>query len=517
MLVALGVMFVTALLMVAAFQAADGDIHLTQRDSAQKQAYYAALAGVQEYEYRLQANPDYWETCEAPSKEIQETSGKENEHYEIKLLVASTAPKGTTECSKTNPYGTMIQATGAEANTFRIDSIGTAGKPGTTGYETREIVATYRVVGFLDYAYFTQYEDEDPSFVPSEPKWCGEDYRPKRKELEEKTGESCVGIVFAKEDSISGPVHTDDEALICGEVSFGREGHNPADVVEFNHGWENGGCGGGATPKFNTSTKNYTVGTELFPPEGDTSLGTYVKEAPGGLEFKGVTKIELKGETSKLLVTSEGKTKEYGWPENGLVYVRTAGACGYKYNPDGSSDNTAEETEETGCGTVYVKGTYSKSITIGAEEAVVINGNIYPTSVKTLGEEPTGTDTAGLIAGSSVRIYHPLTGANSGNGKCSTSDNASGSLENPYIYAAILSTNHSFIVDNFNCGQHLGNLNIYGAIAQKFRGIVGETRGTGYTKDYKYDQRLAVDEPPYFLNPINAGWEVSRETAPHPS
>ena len=70
MLVALGVMLVASLLMVAAFEAAQGDIGLSHKDTLQKQAYYAALAGVEEYEYHLQANPDYWESCAAPSNQV---------------------------------------------------------------------------------------------------------------------------------------------------------------------------------------------------------------------------------------------------------------------------------------------------------------------------------------------------------------------------------------------------------------------------------------------------------------
>jgi hypothetical protein len=75
------------------------------------------------------------------------------------------------------------------------------------------------------------------------------------------------------------------------------------------------------------------------------------------------------------------------------------------------------------------------------------------------------------------------------------------------------------VVDNFNCGpKALGDLNLYGALAQNYRGIVGTGSSagivTGYDKDYKYDERLAVDEPPYFLSPLNAGWKVARETSP---
>ena len=87
-------------------------------------------------------------------------------------------------------------------------------------------------------------------------------------------------------------------------------------------------------------------------------------------------------------------------------------------------------------------------------------------------------------------------------------------MKNPYIYAAILSTSHSFLVDNWKCGEELGKLHVYGAIAQDYRGPVGVVGGSGYLKDYKYDGRLATDEPPYFLAPLKAGWKVIRETAP---
>ena len=57
----------------------------------------------------------------------------------------------------------------------------------------------------------------------------------------------------------------------------------------------------------------------------------------------------------------------------------------------------------------------------------------------------------------------------------------------------MLAINHSFIVDNYNCGNSLGTLNVKGAIAQKYRGAVGTSGGTGYLKNYEYDERLHYD------------------------
>jgi hypothetical protein len=502
MLIALGVMLVSSLLMVAAFEAANGDIHLSHKSDIQKQAYYAALAGIQEYEYHLQENPNYWETCAAPSSTVPQ---EPYEHYEIKLLPASTAPLGTKACNTANPFGTMIQSTGPLANTFRVESLGTAGKVGTTAYESRSLVATFHVVGFLNFIYFTQYEVEDPALYGG-PKECA-NYYAKRQEL----GLECQTIVFANNDTVAGPMHSDDAVDVCGKANFGRIGHNPPDEVQINGGVY-GTCGP-PEPTFYTANGKSSVGLELLTPEGDTSLGTYVKE--GGYEFSGVTHIVLNGGENTMTVTKSTGVKEtLKWPENGLVYVRAnkESACAYSFSPT-VADNAAEVATETNCGNVYVSGTYSNSLTVGAEGDVIVNGNIYPTSVAgKLGSEASGTDTLGLIAGSYVRVYHPLTGPNGG--KCGGSENAEGSLPELWIYAGILSTNHSFTVDNYNCGANLGKLHVYGAIAQRFRGIVGLTSGPGYIKDYKYDERLAVDEPPYFLNPLNAGWEVERVTSP---
>lgn len=491
MIIALGVMLITSLLLVGAFTVANGDIQLSHTDATQKQAYYAALAGIQEYEYKLQNNPDYWETCEKPKSTVPEES---SERYEVIPLAASQEPKGTL-CSTSNPFGTMIESKGSQANTFRVESTGYSG---TT---KRAIVATFKVVGFLNYIYYTNFETEDPGLYQA-PEGCENEYYKSWSKNPKKP--NCQAIEFTDGDSIEGPMHTNDTTLVNGAASFGRKGQSPPDLVEMNGGTygANSGCKSAAT--YYTATKCYiTTGPTLIPPESDISLGSYVESAD---EFTGVTHIDLKGTTMTVENAGISGGKEtIALPANGLIYVRSGGEshpCEYSYEPL-ESDESKETTKEVNCGTVYVEGHYSSSLTIGAENDVVIEGNIYPTGV-TPSEAPTGagTTTLGLIASDYVRVYHSC-----------TSGYTSGNLENPWIYAAILSTSHSFAVDNYNCGNEVGKLHVYGAIGQDYRGIVG-SGSHGYIKDYKYDNRLAVDEPPYFLSPLKAGWKVSRETSP---
>ena len=387
----------------------------------------------------------------------------------------------------------MIESKGTLANTFRIKSTGYAGT------SSRSIVATFAVTGFLDFIYFTNYETLDPG-IYSAPKGCENSYYSEWS----KEGLKCQAIQFETGDSVDGPMHTNDAADVGGEPVFGRSGHVPPDAVEINGGtYPSSSCTGG--PIYHTATGCYTKGATLVPPESDTSLEAYVE--PGGT-FEGVTHLTLNGTTNtiKAVYYKEGvKTEEnVPWPANGLIYVESSGACTYHFTAS-NADTSNETTEEKSCGTVYVSGSYSKSLTVAGENEVIVTGSLYPTSVEgKLGSEPTGTATLGLIATGFVRVYHP----------CSSGNNGSGSLSNPWIYAGILSTHHSFIVDNWNCGAELGNLNVYGAIAQDYRGAVGTTGGNGYYKDYKYDGRLATDEPPYFLAPLKAGWKVIRETAP---
>ena len=199
-------------------------------------------------------------------------------------------------------------------------------------------------------------------------------------------------------------------------------------------------------------------------------------------------------------------------------------------------------TEDYKCGNVYVRGEYTNSLTIASENDIIINGNI---TTPTTAGVPNTNDLLGLIANNFVRIYHPVVETYKAtkkeckkNGKgevekyiatgelCEYTDNAAecdapndaGDLNNPMIYAAMLAVKHAVIVDNYICGEpSLGNLNVYGAVAGLYtNGFTGEFSGSsiihGYPYDANYDDRLQVEEPPHFLNPIEASWFVQRET-----
>ena len=120
----------------------------------------------------------------------------------------------------------------------------------------------------------------------------------------------------------------------------------------------------------------------------------------------------------------------------------------------------------------------------------------------------------GLIANNSVRVAHRV---NRGS-PCTNTDSAYTNADLT-IQAAILSIDHSFIVDNYDCGAKLGDLNVTGAIAQRYRGAVGQggATGNGFLKNYWYDDRLKYRSPPHFLNPVDSAWSIVRENEQVPA
>lgn len=502
----IGTAMVMALAIVAV-TAVRGDIPLARHDIGSKKAYEAARAGVEDYASHLYADSLYWTKCAGvpePSAvnlmgsttKRRAVPGEPGETYAIELLPASEQSTYT-QCSTTAPGPSMLETKGPAAGAFRIRATGYAEGASVP------IVATFKRPSFLDYVYFTQLETLDPiAYGFANPSaaltgayaQCELTYEEGRQNSPiPGTGgrEYCETISFITNDSIKGPMHTNDAFAICGTPQFGR---NTLDMIEMGAkapGWYKNGCTG--SPNFEGTP--VAPAPTLVPPESNSKLSSI---ALPQFVYTGQVRICLSG-TNMTVGSGESCEGVYSGsiPSNGVIYVKN-GTCSSVYSPF----STKYEASQQGCGNVYVKGTYTGQLTIAAENDVIINGNLCRTSCGS----PSGEALLGLIANNFVRVYHP----------CTSGTNGTGSLSNPTIDAAILAIKHSFIVDNFNCGNPLGTLNVEGAIAQKFRGPVG-TGGSsgssaGYLKNYVYDDRLRYLEPPSFIEPTGASWIIGRET-----
>jgi hypothetical protein len=162
-------------------------------------------------------------------------------------------------------------------------------------------------------------------------------------------------------------------------------------------------------------------------------------------------------------------------------------------------------------------------ITVGSSSGVTVTIN----TIQNGGNSTAACDGATVNNGCSLRrptlssSSTPSLFTSTGSGATVTMSTSTGgsstSFRSPVIKAAILTVQHSFRVQHYQYGPdcEAGTLNMTGAIAQKYRGIVGlgpnacvSGGGSGYLKNYMYDQRLKYDSPPKFLNPVASAWQV---------
>jgi hypothetical protein len=559
------VMLAGTLATVAALQITQQDLLPGAEDKEKKAALAAAEAGVMDYLARLTAEPDYWRRCASDTSNAAinqhgVTSGARrwatisgsSAQYSVEVLPAN----GAAACDANNAQATFIDS---GTGTFRIRSTGRTRDEADS--ERRSVVTTFRRRGFLDFIYFTDYETQDPTWyrrstggLPTradpEPErgngrdvitWGNQDcvryFREGRgAERWQGTGSrsngrfvsgawqnygplSCgeisfIGLSDTRRDFIRGPFHTNDEILICGTPHFGRR---PSDDIEVSapgsttgtgnpEGWRQG-CSGGEGPRVNqpddpnpaadrgTWRKNAPI---LELPPSNTRLRD---EALPSYRFMGETRIVMNGTT----MTVTGKRDNGRVLTNVSMPIPTDGVIYVANDPGGSCagyDPLNPYAAQPSCGTVRVRGTYARSITIAAQNDVIVEEDV--TKV--------GDVLLGLIASNWIRVYHP-TRVQDGN--CVNDGGPSGGLT---IEAALLALNHSFTVDTFWCGDPLGNLTVTGAIAQRFRGPVGQfgSPDTGYIKNYTYDDRLRFRSPPRFLDPVQSTWRVQQqaETVP---
>lgn len=511
----IGLTAIAAMVLVAV-TAVSGDVHQNAYDLSRKQAYEAAKAGIHDYAFHLHQDNGYWARCtgvaephavnqQGAVERTQPVPGKTGARYAIELIPAS----GETSCDPSDivaATATMIEAEDPLKGTFRVRSTGYARNAEVS------IVATFKPASFLDYVYFTQLETSDPATYGDEETIEGA-YEQCSKTIAEKrteqpipgTNQYCRTISFVSGDEINGPLHTNDAVVICGQPTFGRSASDQIEVSSPPQGWyetrdpilhSGSFCSG--NPNFvGTFETNSPV---LVPPSTNEELENVAEPQ---FRFYGQVRICLSGDSMTVSRTGDDCDGEVLYsgpiPANGVVYVGNgAGTCNSAYTP---FEVTYPETSE--CGNAYMKGSYTGQLTVAAGNDIIVNGDLDNDAEEGL---------LGLIANNFIRVYHPVKLETQWNGDVVCRGNAPGATHDLEIDAAILAINHSFIVDNYDCGNELGTLNVLGAISQKYRGAVGTTGGTGYLKNYVYDDRLHTIQPPSFLKPQQADWVIGRET-----
>jgi len=493
---------VMTLLLVASLSYAIDSQPLARRDQDWNAALDAAQAGVDDYLYRLQQDDTYhqWSTANPPAtppnpaftgwQPIPGTTNEGRFHYDVSL--AQFTSQGVI----------VLTSTGRVRNAMRT------------------VRVNLRRRNFLDYLYATDYESLDPqSGYYADPATatalCGNYWYAGR------DASYCTRIYFASGDVINGPLHSNDQISINGSPRFNGNVTTawtgamscPA-TPGYNWRWY-GRAGCGDTPTFQPGDPQ--VASVLTLPPSNSTLKAETGQSLGktGCLYTGPTRITLKdGGAAGLMdvvspFTLPGGNCPVGsnvaLPANGVVYVENvptsqAVTCPPTGNPVGYPIAGDVTTYACRDGDVFLSGTLRGQLTIGAEHNIVVVANTTYAS-PAVG----GSDLLGLIANQFVQVYHPVSAAGT---NLPDARNPTATFQDPVIEAAILALGHSFIVQNYTRGALLGTLSVTGTIAQKWRGPVGTSGGTGYLKNYNYDARLQYSAPPHALDLAQAAFRV---------
>lgn len=334
----------------------------------------------------------------------------------------------------------------------------------------------------------------------------------------------CQDIQFADRDSINGPLSTDDTLVLAGQ------GNGPTFNGPVTMGGNDPQTGSYYVPSGYQDSARFLQGRPTLGkkplPSTLQNLKQYVTTSTGGCLFTGPTQIVLTTDAtgnSKMQVTSPmSKNTVNGCnttgasqnlPTNGLVLVQNVPASPSDPNYSSSCPASATNLVNTYMagdpsatklctdGDVILSGVVNAPLTVAAiDNSIVLNGNLCYYTVNgcpnttTPGVAPNNGDTAGitgLLANNFVEVYHPV---------------GYFGMRTLQVDAAIFAINHSFIVQNYD-RDDLDTLTVFGTIGQQFRGPVGTTAPSGYTKNYWWDTRFGKGvQPPYFVDSPNAVW-----------
>lgn len=553
LIMVMGIGLVLMLLMATAVTLSVSNLQTARGDQNWAAAESAAYAGVADYEAKLANNNTYY------------IYGNPGSTFSPANTV--TLPPTTNNAfglgTNTANWATVPGADGTASYRYEVDNtsypntgivrLRSTGRVGTT---MRSIVVNVRQHGFVDFMYYTKYELGDPIQTNTS---CVPTYN-----WQTPHSSLCSEIQFAPGDTVNGPVHSNDTIKVCGSQFL--QGFSSSDPVPPYYE-PVGGCSaaqfapGSANQPQTRATIDMPATNGQMKQEVRTDLATVPN--PGCL-YTGPTSIVFNGDgtmtvkspftratnlkadsTGALTIGSAGGLcGPIGNVTNGLastggatipviqsnlIFVQdvpssstadpnywattayptsftcnsTSTVSGWKFGTIGYPITNemvpAASPAHYGCrkGDVYVNGVMQGKLTIAVDNYIYVTGNL------TYSDASASADMLGLVGNNAVWVWNPV--------------NSSGVAllgANREIDAAILSLNHTFQVQNYSTGGLRGDLTMYGAIAQRFRGAVGTGNSsgivTGYSKDYNYDKRLQYQAPPKFLSPVAATYGVSQ-------
>ncbi|MGH9054521.1 MAG: pilus assembly PilX family protein [Acidimicrobiales bacterium] len=453
-------------------------------------ALQAADAGVEDYINRLDNNAAYY----------LETGDPGNPAF------SGWTPVPGTNVHEWFRYAIDNQTTARNGVVHLIVSgaAGTDPSVAAQGNSVRTVNVSISLSGFTSFLYYTDYEIVAPSIATVDGGQYTQECQFHAWEWNTYTNSgygpdpSCAPdfIYFADNDTLNGPVFSNDEMHICGSPSFPQ----------------------GATTAYNQATSADVAGSTQYGGPGavyddpscynNPSFGP--PSAAPGSEPAGAGKSDFPATNtnmeSDLAASNDGGGCSYTGPNITVVFnsdgtmTVTVGSRSTSSPPPGATfacsgshiplppNGLLYDANPTGCArsscyaNVNVSGTVAGQVTVGSQTNITIQSDLVDASTS-------GGDVIGLSATNSIILPADYGGVT--------------------IDAAMVALDNSIYLPDWSNYGSFGDLNIYGSLAQEFRGPVGTTSGSGYTKNYNWDPRLKYLQPPYFTSPTLPNWVKS--------
>lgn len=310
--------------------------------------------------------------------------------------------------------------------------------------------------------------------------------------------EGSSDIWWINQDTVWGPFHTEDKLKVSKHPSFMMSASTKNGLKYYTNE---------KTDKPYVHGKFQTGVSVPMPTNGVASLVTPAKNE-GGLYLNGKEKITIinpGGKNQEIVLNNvhmefQGEYLvykygyEYSYKSGGktiteYVYTDTTRV----YLPDATTNGVILMDN----GNIHMKGTVSGQYTIGCSgtgygKVYLDDDIIYQNDPKT---NPNSPDLLGIVAKNGVIV---------------TENTANNSDIN--INASIYVESGGFGAENYKGRPVSGKINLLGGIIQNERGAVGTFDSktgkitAGFSKQYRYDERLLVTYPPYF--PGTGGYEI---------
>jgi len=269
-------------------------------------------------------------------------------------------------------------------------------------------------------------------------------------------------INWASKDTIYGPFHTQDKMTVNYNPCFWGKVTNKLGITKNPSS---------SKPEFHAG---YQTGIDIqmptdFNPLKNAALsgGRYMKGKDVTISFFGNGKMKIK-------VGAAAETVEdiSSYAPNGALLIDSAN--------------------------VRIKGVFSGQLTIAVLNGGASNkGKVYFDSSVTYRtnplSDPSSTDLLGICADDSLVITNNTNNSN-----------------DISIQSALFSRLKGLGAEQYNNGVVRGRINLLGGVSQNQRAAVGTLSGgtvnSGYSKSYRYDERLMNQSPPYY--PTTGSYEI---------